>query len=296
MNNPVMLSSYRPDPEDRLTSLYRDEGLSREVIRLFRRIIRVQYRKAGRVQPWRETSDPYHILVSEIMLQQTQVERVLGKYRQFITRFPDFHSLARAPLSSVLILWQGLGYNRRAVLLHRLAQQVVTLHGGLLPGEREALLGLPGIGPYTAGAVLAFAFNIPAVFIETNIRRVFLHFFFPDETSVSDREIAPLVETTVDRRDPRSWYYGLMDYGSELKKKVANPNRRSSHYTRQSPFEGSRRQVRARLLRLVLRHPGSTAASLARLSEIETALAREILRELAVEGFLVMKNRRYSAR
>ncbi len=295
MKHPQKPSPESPDPAERLCNLYREEGMSGQVIRLFRKIIRGHFRKAGRLQPWRETHDPYRVLVSEIMLQQTQAARVEEKYNRFIIRFPDFHSLAGATLRSVLEEWQGLGYNRRALMLHRLAQQVVKEHGGILPGDRDMLMELPGIGPYTAGAVGAFAFNIPAVFIETNIRRVFLHFFFPGETSVSDSEILPLVEKTADRKDPRSWYYALMDYGAVLKKEVTNPNRRSRHYALQSPFEGSRRQLRAGLLRKVLQNPGSTAAYLARLCSIKTASAREILHELADEGFLVMDKGRYAA-
>lgn len=282
-----------PDLSVRIAALYRQDGLIAGVIRLFRKLIRDHYRLKGRIQPWRGTDDPYAVLVSEIMLQQTQVERVLDKYAAFLRAFPDFASLAAAPLGKVLSLWQGLGYNRRAVSLHGLAQAVEREHNGLLPTDEETLMRLPGIGHYTANAVRAFAFNQPSVLIETNIRRVFLHVFFQDKTGVSDSMLMPLIEKTLDRKNPRTWYYGLMDYGSELKRTVANPNRRSRHYTRQSRFEGSKRQMRAKALRAVLGSPGSTAATVAKATGMEPASCRALLEELAKEGFLVRRNRLY---
>jgi A/G-specific adenine glycosylase len=226
----------------------------------FRDTIYDHYRRHGRPMPWRETRDPYAILVSEIMLQQTQSERVLPKYRDFLARFPDVTALARASLQDVLMLWQGLGYNRRARMLHEAARSIVTERGGEFPRTPGELRMLPGVGPYTAGAVAAFAFGEPAVFVETNIRRVFLQVFFPGREQVPDRELFPLVAATLDYTDPRSWYYALMDYGAYLSQAYGNANRRSAHYTRQSPFAGSVRQVRGAIVRL-----------LAEVGEIETA-------------------------
>ena len=178
---------------------------AREIARFRTRIYR-HYQTHGRSLPWRETRDPYAILVSEVMLQQTQVARVLGKYGEFLARFPDFAHLAAAPLPEVLAAWQGLGYNRRALALKHLAVKVMAEHGGRLPRSEAALRRLPGIGPGTAGAVLAFAFEEPAVFIETNIRRVFLHCFFPGQEGVRDRHLLPYVAATLDRRRVRPWY------------------------------------------------------------------------------------------
>ncbi|MEK6794327.1 MAG: A/G-specific adenine glycosylase, partial [Spirochaetota bacterium] len=144
-------------------------------IRRFRTTVYRYFLAHKRDLPWRHTHDPYRILVSEIMLQQTQIPRVIEKYGQFIHRFGTIRSLAKAPLSTCLTAWQGLGYNRRAVFLHRLAKEVVRAHSGEIPRSVEALETLPGIGHYTARAVCAFAFNIPSVFIETNIRSVFIH-------------------------------------------------------------------------------------------------------------------------
>jgi A/G-specific adenine glycosylase len=244
------------------------------------------YRSSGRRLPWRETADPYGILVSEFMLQQTQIERVLGKFGEFLGEFPCFDALAGANLDAVLRAWQGLGYNRRALALRETARKVASDHGGALPETREALLGLPGIGQSTAGAILAFAFGNPVPFIETNIRRVFLHFFFPCRDRVKDSEILPLVEETLDREDPRRWYYALMDYGTMLKKSMPNPNRKSAHYTRQPPFEGSDRQIRGLILReLVSRGPMEAGELVKGLGKDPVRIYR-ILGDLVREGFL----------
>jgi A/G-specific adenine glycosylase len=214
----------------------------------FRETIRAHFREKGRSFAWRETRDPYKILVSEFMLQQTQTERVVKKYGPFLARFPSFESLAGAGVSEVYELWKGLGYNRRAKALRDTALRVVEEHDGRLPEEPALLQTFPGIGPYTASAICAFAFDKPLVFLETNIRRVFIHYYFADETEVHDKRLLPLIEATLDRDDPRSWYYALMDYGADLKGRVPNPNTRSAHYTRQSPFENSNRQIRGRIL------------------------------------------------
>jgi len=198
------------------------------------------------------------------MLQQTQVSRVVPKYAEFLAKFPSFDSLARASLSDVLKAWQGLGYNRRAVALKKIAEIVVRDFDGKLPRNPETLLELPGIGPNTAGSLLAFAFNIPIPFIETNIRSVFIHFFFPeDETAgkkVDDKDIFPLIEKLLDASQPREWYYALMDYGVMLKTTLratsGNPSRRSATHRSQSKFKGSNRELRATILRAILAKPG----------------------------------------
>ena len=199
----------------------------------FKRTIWEYYRAHRRPMPWRrarDLRDPYRILVSEIMLQQTQVSRVVGFYENFIKKFPDVRTLAGAKTAEVLKAWQGLGYNRRALALQRLAKEVVEKYQGKLPHEKEKLVALPGIGEYTAGAVRAFAFNQPEIFIETNIRRVFIHFFFPRRQKVTDTEIVRYSERTLDRKNPREWYFALMDYGAMLGNSTQNPNHRSAHY------------------------------------------------------------------
>lgn len=220
----------------------------------FRRRIWAYYKKHGRDLPWRRTKNPYHILVSEVMLQQTQVARVILKYREFVKTFPTFGALAGAPKPEVLRAWQGLGYNRRALYLKRACEIVVEKHAGKLPKNRAELEALPGVGAATAGAVLAFAYGLPTAFIETNIRRVYLHFFFPGREHVYDREVLELVEKTMDKKRIREWYWALMDYGVMLAQ-GENANKRSAHYARQSRFHGSLREARGRAIRLLLNGP-----------------------------------------
>jgi len=229
-------------------------NLSRSDILKFRNTIWDFYKKHGRSMPWRGERDPFKVLVSEIMLQQTQVFRVIPKYNQFIKTFPNIGTLAKAPLSDVLTHWSGLGYNRRALFLQKMAREVVLKHKGVLPQEIEQLILLPGIGKATAGSISAFAFNKPVVFVETNIRRVFIHFFFPNKKKVSDKEIMVLVEKTLDRKNPRLWYYALMDYGAMLKETIANPNKRSLHYTKQSKFTGSNREIRGAIIKYITKY------------------------------------------
>lgn len=220
----------------------------------FKKIIWTYYKKHTRDLLWRKTRDPYKILVSEIMLQQTQSQRVEPKYKSFIQRFPTIRALAEARLQDVLREWQGLGYNRRAIFLHRCAQKIISDFKGKIPKDVKALCSLPGIGKATAGDVLAFAWDIPTVFIETNIRTVFIHFFFSDKDHVSDAEIMLFVEKTLDQKNPREWYWALFDYGVFLKK-TANLGRKSAHYAKQSVFVGSFRQKRAQVLRLIVEKP-----------------------------------------
>jgi A/G-specific adenine glycosylase len=267
--------------------------LTTKEIKAFQGKIYGYYRLHGRDFPWRRTTNPYNIVVSEIMLQQTQVERVRGKYLEFINAFPDFDSLSRASQKDVLAMWQGLGYNRRALALRRLAENVVSMHGGALPENVNDLSSLPGIGKTTAGAILAFAFNIPSVFIETNIRRVFIHEFFDGEEDVKDAEILPLVEATVDGENPREWYWALMDYGSMLKRNVENPNRRSAHYTRQAPFEGSDRWIRGLVVKRLLNHMPLSVERLAEETGVGLDHLRRILAGLVNEGFIREDNGLY---
>lgn len=262
--------------------------------REFQKVILTYYRERGRTFPWRVIRDPYAILVSEIMLQQTQTERVVDKYTQWLRVFPSVSVLAAASFPKVLEQWVGLGYNRRARFLHECAKAIVSEHGGAIPSDPAVLQKLPGIGPYTASAVSTFAYNKPNVFIETNIRSVFIFFFFKERTAISDKEIIPLIEASLYRADPRLWYYALMDYGAELKKNVANPNRKSTHYTKQSKFEGSVRQVRGALIRSLMAEPYQNYAALFNTAHAEKELFEKALSGLVKEGFVAEKEGQYT--
>ncbi len=224
--------------------------MKKETVASFRKIVWAYYRKYGRHGlPWRKTADPYKILVSEIMLQQTQVDRVVAKYRVFLKAFPNVRALAQASNQDVLKLWSGLGYNRRALFLKRAAETVVRDFGGKFPESAEGLRVLPGVGPYTAAAVASFAWNLPEPLIETNVRAAFIHAFFPRAKSVPDAKLMPLIEEALDAKRPREWHWALMDYGAHLKRTLPNPSRRSTHHARQSAFKGSVRELRGAFLR-----------------------------------------------
>ncbi len=234
--------------------------------------------------PWRDNPEPYCVLVSELMLQQTQVNRVVPKFQAFMKCFPTIEALASAPLSKVLRVWSGLGYNRRAKYLHQTAQVIVEQHHSQLPASLDQLIVLPGIGKNTAGALLAYAYNRPVVFIETNIRTVYFHHFFSDQTNIDDKELLKLIEQTLDREHPREWYWALMDYGTFLKKTLGNNIDHSRHYTKQSKFEGSRRQLRGKILRLLLERPYTSNELVYVLSD---ARSQFVLNELQKEHFVV---------
>src|SRR3989339_1794098 len=254
-----------------------------QAITLFQNKVLSHYRRNKRDLPWRRTPDPYRILVSEIMLQQTQVDRVILKYTAFIRAFPDVRSLARASLRKLLVAWQGLGYNRRALMLQRSARIILEKYDGSVPDDPEELVLLPGIGMATAAAVLAYAFNKPMVYIETNIRTVFIHEFFYNKKTVHDKELVPLVEKTLFRKEPRTWYNALMDYGVMLKKKFKNPSRRSVHHSRQSKFKDSDREIRGMIIRLLSVHNSLSLNRLQILSKVNknrlVCIADQLLRE-----------------
>lgn len=243
--------------------------------------------------PWRTTDNPYRILVSEIMLQQTQVDRVIPKYRSFLRAFPTVRVLASASLGDVLREWQGLGYNRRAKMLHAAAGVIVKEHKGRFPQTYEALRSLPGVGPYTAGAISAFAFRIPIPIIETNIRTVFIHHFFRHTDDVQDTDILRLVERTLPTEQVHAWYGALMDYGTYLKKTEGNPNRRSAHYVVQSAFQGSDRHIRGIILKALTQKP-SSEKELVALSAVEKERVIGQLGKLLKEGMIVKKRTRYT--
>ncbi len=254
MKNPAS----RRFPNRRLRSYNR--YMTSGQIRKFQNEILSYYKTNKRKMAWRDISNPYKIFVSEMMLQQTQVERVKIKFAEFIKHFPTIRSVAQADKIEILKVWQGLGYNRRALFIKRACEEIIDKHKGIFPKDFITLQTLPGIGPSTAGAICAFAYNQPVNFIETNVRAVILHFFFKDKEKVSDKEVMSVLEkVTPSDTSPRDWYYALYDYGTFLKKTLGKKktalHQKSKHYNKQSKFEGSFRQKRANVLSLKLSTP-----------------------------------------
>ncbi len=229
-------------------------------------------------QPEADNSfSPYKILVSELMLQQTQVSRVTPKYAAFLENFPDVRALADAGLGDVLRLWSGLGYNRRAKFLRQAAQMVERDFGGQFPRTHANIIQLPGVGPNTAGAIMAYAYDEPVVYVETNIRTVMIRHFFEDQATVTDAAIRGVLVDIIaalaspgSPLSPRDFYWAMMDYGAFLKKSVGNLNRVSTSYARQSTFHGSRRQIRGMVIRLLTERPYDRTELLAQIADDRT--------------------------
>lgn len=257
---------------------------------VFQQKVYAFYAKNKRTFLWRKTRDPYKILVSEVMLQQTQTARVIQKYALFIKKFPTVEVLAGASFREVLSVWQGLGYNRRAFYLWKAAQKVVKGYKGKIPLEIKKLTTLPGVGVATASAVYVFSKNKPQAFIETNIRSVFLHEFFSDKEKVGDTLLLPLVKKTMDRKNPREWYFALMDYGVYLKKTFKNPSRKSKHHALQSPFEGSSRQLRGKIIKELLKRGAASSEKIAQQTGEDKVRIITILTAMQKEN-LVKKNK-----
>lgn len=261
-------------------------------IESFRQTVWDYYHRHGRELPWRQpVLDPYTIMVSEIMLQQTQVIRVIPKYEQFLKTFPTIESLAAASFADVLAVWNGLGYNRRAKFLREAAQAVVASYQGVMPRTQSELVTLPGIGVNTAAAIMAYAYNQPVVFVETNIRTVFIYHFFNNEEGVSDKQLLPYIEAALDEEHPREWYWALMDYGTHLKATVGNRSQSSRHYKKQSAFHGSKRQLRAQVLRALL-VGGQTADKLGQLF-VDERLG-QVMHELEKEQLITKENNHFT--
>jgi A/G-specific adenine glycosylase len=257
-------------------------------IKEFREIILSNYRQAGREFPWRG-ADPWGVMVSEFMLQQTQTERVMRYWENWMRRWPRPQDLVKASMEEALRLWSGLGYNRRCYNLKSSAAMITAEYNGKVPETPPALRLLPGIGPYIAGAIACFAYNHPSVFIETNIRSTVIHCFFPGRDDVKDSEIFPILEAALDKKDPRTWYYALMDYGVSLKKLTENPGRRSAHYTRQSSFIGSFRQARGKVIKALASIGSSNAEELRIACGLEEEKLYLVLDRLEKESLVAEK-------
>lgn len=245
----------------------------------FRELIWQKGRELYRDMPWRRDTRAYYVLVSELMLQQTQVDRVIPKFNQFISVFPDEQTLAAASLGDVLRQWQGLGYNRRAKYLHEAAKKVVYEWQGDWPKTAEELQQLPGVGPNTAGAMMAYVYNLHTIFIETNIRTVYFLHWFPEAESVSDAQVRDRLEQTLDHEHPREFYWAVMDYGSWLKSNGVRNVAVSKQYKKQSPLEGSVRQVRGRIVAALAREDMT-------LSDLEKSVGRDDRFDPALTGLM----------
>ncbi|MBI4129830.1 A/G-specific adenine glycosylase [Candidatus Roizmanbacteria bacterium] len=295
----------------------------------FQKTVYSYYYRYKRILPWRWESDPYRILVSEVMLQQTQVSRVIPKYHQWLAQFPTFQSLAEASLRDVIIVWQGMGYNRRAKYLHEAAKMIIMdkryfflltkiprslaepdpalrdkesktqiskdsnrQNNHQVLDEVALLQELPGIGQATASAIIAYAFNMPVVFLETNIRAVYLFHYFKNKQNVTDKELLEYIKNTLDYANTRDWYYALTDYGAMLKKKEKFQNIQSKHYLKQSKFEGSRRQLRGRILKILLTK-GSLSFEQIKKELPEDERIESVISELEKEGLIIKDDQQY---
>ncbi|PWB68440.1 Fe-S cluster assembly protein HesB [candidate division GN15 bacterium] len=255
---------------------------------LFRRKLFLFYEKHGRDLPWRRTTDPYRITVAELMLQQTQVERVLLKYAAWITRWPNWQALSKATNRELLAQWSGLGYNRRALYLGRMARSIVHEYDGAMPRTLPELQKLPGIGRYTARAILIFAFNEPIATIDTNIRRVLLHEFnLPGTTPTSRMEA--LAEKLLPKRRSRDWHNALMDYSRLVLPRRIEGIRSGG---RQSKFEGSLRQIRGEIVRQLTMRESITIQSVASTQHRTVDDVLKAAEGLRKEGVIVIEGRR----
>lgn len=265
----------------------------------FQRIVLEWSKKNRRSLPWRNTRDPYKILVSEIMLQQTQVSRVIPKYREFLRAFPSMKALAKAHRTQLFSVWAGLGYWRRALLLQQTAKLIIKKKR--FPRNPLELEQLPGIGHYTARALACFAFQNQDAFLDTNIRRIYLHFFFPGKKNISDNEILRIAQKAVQEKDPREWHYALFDYGA-LALKDKTINKQSRHYHKQSRFRGSFRSFRAKAVRFLLSSPGSKTSRKTLQRFLQQAIAeskapyapKEIISALLRDGIIKESTGKYS--
>lgn len=274
--------------------LIQKKGITQQTIQQAHNLIAEFYKNNRRPFIWRDKISDYGIFLSEIMLQQTQTQRVIIKYQEFLSQFPDFQTLAESSFFDVLKYWKGLGYNRRARYLHESAKIIHEKYNGKIPNSPDALVELPGIGPATSCSIATFVHNHPYIFIETNIRSVFIWLFYSENTNVSDKLLMPLIEQTLDTENPREWYYALMDFGVFIKKEFGNPNKKSKHYTKQSKFAGSNRQIRGMLLNDLLQYPKSSYENITERLALNPERIQKNLDDLVTEQLISYINNLYS--
>lgn len=271
--------------------------LSQKKINAFQDTVYSFYKTNKRNLPWRfgykHPVTPFMVFVSEIMLQQTQVDRVIPKFNVFIKKFPSFKAVSLAKTKEILSLWSGLGYNRRALYLKETCTRIYERYNAVVPKETVLLLDLPGVGPYTASALKVFIYNLPEVCIETNIRSAYIEYFFKTEKSVTDRELCSFIEMTLDVKNPREWYYALMDYGSFIKRQNQNPSRKSKGYKLQSKFKNSQRFFRGAIIKLLLADQLTEKDISSQFSGAHRKSIQKALEDLTKESFLVKIKNKY---
>lgn len=263
--------------------------MNKKKITEFQNTVWNYYKQSGRDFLWRRNLTPYKIWVSEVMLQQTQTSRVEEKLPQFLKKFPSIKALAKSSQAELLKVWVGLGYNRRALFLKKGAEYVRSELGGKLPQEVSELEKIPGIGHYTARAVATFAWDQRYAFVETNIRTVYFNHFFTNKENVTDKELLELVEKTLPEKNFREWYWALMDYGVDLKKQGRGKNTKSRHYTKQSKFEGSDRQIRAAVVRYMTQHGNTDIDTVIKELGFDIDRTEEQIQKQIDEGMLFLK-------
>ncbi len=257
-----------------------NKTLSEKKIKEFQTKILKWYKVNKRDFPWRKTTDPYHILISEIMLQQTQAQRVVGYYEKFIKRFPKLVDLAKAKNPGVLKIWSGLGFNNRAIRLKEIAKTIAIDLNGKFPQEQDELLKLKGIGDYTSAAILAFAFNKRVAVVDTNIRRVLIHELHLNQ-NISPKRLSEIALSIIPKSKSRIWHNALMDYGA-LAATVKQTQIKSK--SKQSPFKGSEREVRGKILKLLLEKRNVAKSDLTEL--IQHKNVYEIIEKMKEDGLL----------
>jgi A/G-specific adenine glycosylase len=262
--------------------------ISRQHINQFQKRVLTFYADHKRTLPWRQTTDPYKILVSEVMLQQTQVSRVIPYYEAWIKTWPTIDSLAQADKQDVLKAWMGLGYNRRAINLHRAALVIQDRFQADVPLAMQHFDEIPGVGEYTAQAVLIFSTNADIVTVDTNIRRILIAEFKLPET-ISNHDLWDIARQCLPRGRSRDWHNALMDYGALL---ITARQTGIAPKTRQSRYEGSDRQIRARLLKILLEMPATLPSLSVHLEAPEERLL-PILSKMCHEGLLAVDDSKY---
>ncbi len=263
--------------------------ITKRRIAQFQKKILSFYAEKKRDLPWRRTTDPYAILLSEIMLQQTQVDRVVAYYKRWLEKWPTIRDLAGASRAEVFREWLGLGYNNRAKNLHEAAKIISEKYKGNVLAALEHYGELPGIGPYTAAAVHIFSANKGLITVDTNIRRILIHEFRLDE-KIADRELREIAGKCLPPGKSRDWHNALMDYGAMFltsRKTGIRPK------TRQLQFEGSDRQVRSRILRHLLNGKDCSLGELRKIAGCDAKQLRRIVEGMAKDGIIGQRNGNY---